>query len=66
MTKHCPSCFSTNFRLSKFRRGDLLRLLLLLYPVRCLECYRRGYVTLPVAFAYRGPHSRRTHKPQKA
>jgi hypothetical protein len=64
MLKCCPMCFSTSFRLSKLRRGDVLRLLLLVYPIRCLECYERSFVFLPIALKLKG--ARRTTKSQSA
>jgi hypothetical protein len=53
MHKRCPMCYSTSFGLSKLRKGDVLRLLLLMYPVRCLECYRRSVVFLPLALRFK-------------
>jgi hypothetical protein len=53
MPKHCAMCYSTSFRLSKIRRGDVPRLLFLLYPVRCLECFKRASVFLLLAMKYR-------------
>jgi hypothetical protein len=64
MRKHCSACCSSSFRLSKFRKGDVLRLLLLMYPIRCLECYRRSFVFLPLAGKFKP--ARRTEKPQSA
>ncbi len=68
MAKHCPICLSTDFRLSRIRSGDILRLVLLMYPVRCQECFRRDTVFLPKALLY--PKStmaaEHTAKPQKA
>jgi len=64
MRKRCPMCYSNGFRLSKLRRGDVLRLLLLMYPIRCLECHRRSFVFLPLALKFKP--ARRTVKPQSA
>jgi len=67
MPKHCAMCYSTHFRLSKIRRGDVKQLLFLHYPVRCLECFWRDYVLLPFALRYKFTQVRRPHqKPQKA
>jgi len=64
MVKTCPMCCSTSFHLSRFRKTDVLRLLFLMYPVRCVECYRRSVVFLPMALKYRP--APRTTKPQSA
>jgi hypothetical protein len=41
----CPTCYSTEFRLSRLRAEDRLQLLLLRYPVRCKGCKNRLYAT---------------------
>ncbi len=41
----CPTCYSTEFRLSRLRAQDRLQLLLLRYPVRCQGCNMRLYGT---------------------
>jgi hypothetical protein len=67
MRKQCSLCYSTDFRQSRIRPSDLLRLVLMMYPVRCHECHRRGYVFLPMALLYRSSNfEHRTAKPQKA
>jgi hypothetical protein len=67
MAKHCPTCFSSDFRLSRIRSRDILRLVLLMYPVRCQECFRRGSVFLPMALLYRKSMAvDEAVKPQKA
>jgi hypothetical protein len=67
MAKHCHTCFSSDFRLSRIRSGDILRLVLLTYPVRCRECLRRSTVFLPMALLYRESQAeQRAAKPQKA
>ena len=61
----CPHCSSTHFRVSRLRRGDLLRLLVLQYPVRCRDCRERAYGPLFFALALwrtHGPIRRRRHK----
>ncbi len=40
---HCPTCYSTKFRLSKIRPEDRFQLLLFRYPVRCRKCTARIY-----------------------
>jgi hypothetical protein len=42
----CRECFSYNVHRSRFRLKDLERLLLCQYPIRCLRCNRRDYVSL--------------------
>lgn len=64
MRKHCPMCYCTSFRLSKLRKGDVLRLLFLMYPVRCHECHQRSFVFLPFATKFKS--ARKTAKPQSA
>jgi hypothetical protein len=43
MSVHCRRCGSEDVRLSHFQLEDVLFLLLLRYPVRCLDCSERGY-----------------------
>jgi hypothetical protein len=43
MSMACRNCGVWNFRLSRFRRTDLSRVLLLQYPVRCRECLERDH-----------------------
>ncbi len=67
MTKQCPICSSTDLRLSRVRKGDLIRLVLLMYPIRCRECMRRSFVFLPKARLYRqSAASDQAAKPQSA
>jgi hypothetical protein len=67
MAKHCSVCLSSDFRLSRVRSGDILRLVLLMYPVRCQECFRRDTVFLPKALLYRKSiAAEHSAKPQKA
>ncbi len=49
----CHSCGSSSFRLSRFRRVDLGRLLELQYPVRCRICQARQFLFVLTAFAFR-------------
>lgn len=47
----CPTCFSSEFRLSRFRPTmDLGRLLTFRYPVRCRACDHRMYASMLFAF----------------
>jgi len=55
--KHCRLCSSTDFRLSKFRLGDIVKLVVLMYPVRCQECFLRSCAFLPAALRYRKANS---------
>jgi hypothetical protein len=57
MAKRCDLCSNAAFRLSKLRFEDVFRLVLLMYPVRCMECYRRSSVFLLMAPLYRNPAS---------
>ena len=45
----CHFCPGTSFRRSRFRAKDLRRLLLFQYPVRCLRCSQRQYVSFTLA-----------------
>jgi hypothetical protein len=45
----CLFCPGTSFRRSKLRTSDLLHVLLLRYPVRCLTCSQRQFASIPVA-----------------
>ena len=40
----CPQCNSGRLRNSRFRVPDLIRLLLLHYPIRCRDCKMRRHV----------------------
>lgn len=66
MAKHCPICSESNFRLSRLRAEDFWRLVLLMYPVRCLDCLQRSYAFLPTALLYRSQPGQRVQRPQKA
>jgi len=46
----CPWCKSPNIRTSRFRRRDLPLLFLLRYPIRCLNCNERDYMSFSVAW----------------
>lgn len=45
----CQFCVGRNFRRSRWRKGDLKQLLLMRYPVRCLRCSQRQWVSFSVA-----------------
>lgn len=45
----CQFCTSSQFRRSKLRESDALRLALLEYPVRCLRCSQRQFVPFVLA-----------------
>ena len=62
MRSHCPRCYSPSLHLSSFRKSDAVHLLRLMYPVRCLDCYRRGYVLFPIALKLQ---AQRVTKPQR-
>lgn len=46
----CPTCFKSNFRLSRFRSKDVVPILTLRYPVRCRVCKHRMYAGPFVAY----------------
>ena len=50
----CPYCGSSRFRLSHLRFSDMVRLLVVRYPVRCRLCRERMYAFLPDALRLRG------------
>ena len=45
----CQFCVGRNFRRSRWRKGDMKQLLLMRYPVRCLRCSQRQWVSFSVA-----------------
>jgi len=45
----CLFCPGTSFRRSKLRTSDLLHVLFLRYPVRCLTCSQRQFASIPIA-----------------
>lgn len=45
----CSYCTGETFRRSRLRSSDLIPLLTLLYPVRCLRCSRRQYASYSLA-----------------
>ncbi|HEY0785001.1 MAG TPA: hypothetical protein VGD62_03970 [Acidobacteriaceae bacterium] len=42
---HCPTCYSTNFKISRVRPEDRLQMLIFKYPVRCRKCSARIYAS---------------------
>jgi hypothetical protein len=58
MEIRCHDCGSKKFRRSHLRLADLSKLILFQYPVRCVECYARGFTSVPAAFSIK----RRTQK----
>jgi hypothetical protein len=49
----CRRCGSSDFRVSRFRLGDIRRLLVLQLPVRCHACMLRDFVFFPWIFKLR-------------
>lgn len=49
----CQYCGSTKLRTSRLRVGDVVRLLLFQYPVRCRACRERDYAGLMLAVGLR-------------
>ena len=46
----CPTCYKSDFRLSRFQWADFPALFALQYPVRCRTCDHRMYGGLLFAF----------------
>lgn len=44
MGTNCPQCGSHHLRLSRLRSGDLLQVITLRVPVRCIDCRARSFV----------------------
>jgi hypothetical protein len=66
MAVYCGRCGSLSLRPSRLRLRDAGQLLLFRYPVRCLECKRRGFVTLLEIFEiWRESQARRGRWPRK-
>ncbi len=42
---HCPTCYSTEFQISRARPEDRLQLWMFKRPVRCRKCNARTYAT---------------------
>jgi hypothetical protein len=49
----CALCASSTFRTSRLRISDVVRLLLLQYPVRCKKCRERSFASLMFALNLR-------------
>lgn len=64
---HCPTCYSTNFKLSRVRPEDRLQMLFFRVPVRCQKCSARVYANRGYAtfLKKKGFVSPREHKPVK-
>lgn len=60
----CQFCVGRNFRRSRWRKGDLKQLLLMRYPVRCLRCSQRQWVSFSVAAISVPSHVK--HVPERA
>lgn len=60
----CQYCVGRNFRRSRWRKGDLLQVLLMRYPVRCLRCSQRQWVSFSVAGISIPSHAK--HVPERA
>ena len=42
----CKNCGSSNFRLSRWRVGDVWHFMYLHFPVRCRKCLARGFTNI--------------------
>lgn len=62
MELHCHDCGSTQFRRSHLRLGDLRKLILLRYPVRCAVCYARGFASILDAFSIKQKSPKRVER----
>jgi hypothetical protein len=61
MSLVCRHCRVQNLRISRFRKTDLVRMLLLRYPVRCRECLERDYAFILDVFKLKsGKNDRRS------
>ena len=60
----CQFCVGRNFRRSRWRKGDMKELLLMRYPVRCLRCSQRQWVSFSVAGISISSHAK--HTPERA
>jgi hypothetical protein len=65
MSLFCRYCGTRNFRISHFRRADLLRLLILQYPVRCRECLERDHSFFFDLFSLKSTQMRRRSAPNR-
>lgn len=52
----CLFCGSERLRASRFRAPDLIRLLGLQFPIRCVDCKKRTYVDILHALQIRHIH----------
>jgi hypothetical protein len=64
MAIQCEYCTGNEFRRSSVRTDDIRHLLMLRYPVRCLRCGQRQYVSLTVAALSRSSAMRQP-RPQR-
>lgn len=60
----CQFCVGRNFRRSRWRKADMKQLLLMRYPVRCLRCSQRQWVSFSVAGISLPSHLK--HVPERA
>ncbi len=64
MDVYCGRCGSLSLRPSHLRVGDFGRLIFFHYPVRCIECKRRSFVTiLEIVAIWREARARRSRWP---
>lgn len=59
----CQFCMGQNFRRSRFRKIDWRQLVLMRYPVRCLRCSQRQWVSFTVAGISLPSHAK--HVPER-
>jgi hypothetical protein len=56
----CPSCYSSNLRLSKLRSEDIGQLFVFKYPLRCRNCGERSFGNLFRVMSLPRAHSHRS------
>ena len=61
----CADCYSSDFRLSRFRLHDLPHLFIFQYPIRCRICNMRGYASLNHVFGLPKRHHTAAADPKK-
>ena len=63
MPLRCRNCGMLSFRRSRLRNTDLVRLLLLQYPVRCRKCLERTYAFIFELFTLKSVGDERSQDP---
>jgi hypothetical protein len=66
MELSCHDCGSKRFRRSHLRLADLGKLILFQYPVRCVQCFARGFISMPAAFSIKRRTQKKVSRQDKA